>query len=453
MEALGLVVALVAFLWASDLQGVILHRNEFQVARQWLAPGLVYVFAAGIALWKWDWLLRVALSLRFATVAALVVAAIWWASSQSEAKRPAGVALLHEGERDRLPVLDQELPAPRAAAWVLPDPERFQPREPVGHGAGEQQGAGQGSGGFEYDLPKGWTEQPATNMRPVNLRVAGDPRAECYLASLPGAAGGVLDNINRWRKQMGVGPIDDAALAKLPRAKLLGRDAVVAEVDGTFTGMGGAALENARMVGAVAALPAVTLFLKMVGPKDVVEKERAAFDKLLASVRMPGMGKPRDGASRPQASVEPPPADAGSGLRWAPPEGWSVGADRPMRLVTLMPKGAQGVECYVTVLPGAAGGVLDNVNRWRGQFSLAPQTQAQVDALPTVQVLGREAPIVALSGTFTGMGTEGKQDHGLLGTIAVFGDSTVFVKMTGPKEQVQAERERFLEFCRSIKEQ
>jgi len=65
---------------------------------------------------------------------------------------------------------------------------------------------GQSDPSFTYDLPRGWSEQPKTNLRLANFRVAGNEAAECYLTMLPGAAGGVLANVNRWRRQMGLGP-------------------------------------------------------------------------------------------------------------------------------------------------------------------------------------------------------------------------------------------------------
>jgi len=442
-EAAFLAVAILAFFCLADIQGVLLHRGEYQTARQWLGPGLAYAFGAGLAYWKWDWLERVFLSVRFLIAAAATVALVWWASSNHEAQRPAGVPLLRAGELDRLPLLPQPLQDAVAVSWVTPDPERFRGTD----GEGQD-----GGGSFEYDLPAGWSEQQSTSMRPINLRVAGDSRCECYLSSLPGTAGGLLENLNRWRKQMGADPIDDAALAKLPRAKLLGREAVVMEVDGTFTGMGGGELANARMVGAIASLPAVTLFLKMVGPKEVVAKERAGFDKLLASIRMRAMGKARPREAEPQAAGgDQTPAGSGAeGLRWTAPKGWKAGAERPMRLVTFVPEGTSDLECYVTVLPGSAGGVVDNVNRWRSQFALKALSQTEIEALPTVRVLGQDVPLVELSGTFTGMGTAAKTDFALLGTIVPFATDMLFVKLTGPRAQVTAERDRFLAFVRSL---
>lgn len=442
-------VLLVALVFVADIPGVLLHRDEFQSGAQWLVPGVAYALGAGVALWKWDWIARVGVNWRFAVVAVATVVAIWTASRQRVVKRAAGVPVLRAGELERLPTRAHALPGAVPAAWVLPSPQAFAESDR------ERQGGGQSE--FDYDLPAGWTAQPSTSMRLINLRVGDDPRAECYLTVLPGAAGGLLDNANRWRDQMGAAPIDDAALAKLPTTKLLGRDATLIELDGTFTGMGGEPLENARMVGAISALPRVMLFVKMTGPREVLTKERPAFDQLLASVRMRGAGNTQETPSKSETQRKAEPerkADAGAGaaegLRWTAPQSWTSTGDRPMRVVTFVPGGTDGVECYVTVLPGAAGGVLDNINRWRDQFGLAPQTQAEADALATVQVLGKDAPVVELSGTFTGMGSGPQEGFGLLGTIVPRADHVVFVKMTGPKAQVHGERERFLAFCRSL---
>ncbi len=454
-DAAVLVIVLVAFVWASDIQGVIFYRGEFTTWGHWLQPGLAYVFAAGLALWQWDWVARVFLHWRFASLAVVAIAAIAVASSESSAPSESGVPVLRAGARDRRPVVAHAVPGASLADWVTPTLSHADIEEQAEAGSQDTS-----SPSFVFDLPPGWSELPATSARRVNLRVGGDARAECYLSSLPGQAGGLLDNVNRWRHQMGLAPIDAEALAKLPRTKLLQREAVTIELDGTFTGMSAAPLENARMVGAIAALPAVTLFLKMTGPRDVVGRERAGFDKVLTSLRLPDPSSVRppvkpntDPAKTEAAPPAPPSVDADNqaeGLRWNVPDGWQPAGERMMRLVTLNPKSGTEVECYVSVLPGAAGGVVENVNRWLGQFAQAAVTQVEIDKWDKVKVLGKDAPIVEATGTFTGMGGGPKSGQSLLGTLVTLDDRVVFIKMTGPQAQVQAERERFLTFCRSL---
>ena len=91
--------------------------------------------------------------------------------------------------------------------------------------------AGQGSqaqrSSFRWRTPEGWQELAPTSLREINLRPAGDPDAECYLTVLPGGAGGVAANVNRWRGQLGEPPLGGQELSSLPAATLLGRPAVL----------------------------------------------------------------------------------------------------------------------------------------------------------------------------------------------------------------------------------
>jgi hypothetical protein len=140
-----------------------------------------------------------------------------------------------------------------------------------------------------------------------------------------------------------------------------------------------------------------------------------------------------------------PPMRGGEGpgagpLRWKAPEGWVEGAPRQMRVVTFQPASEPRVECYVTVLGGAAGGVEANVNRWREQLRLAPLPADAIAALPTLQVLGRASPFVEIDGGKAAM----------LGLVCELDEQCVFVKMTGPADAVRAERERFAALCTSL---
>jgi len=143
----------------------------------------------------------------------------------------------------------------------------------------------------------------------------------------------------------------------------------------------------------------------------------------------------------PMTGAEAPPATADAqGFSWTAPAGWTQGPAKQMRLVTLVPEGAPGVECYVTVLGGAAGGVEANVNRWRQQLHLAPLAADAVKALPTVPVLGREARMAEIDGGTVGM----------FGLVCELDQQTVFVKMTGPMDSLRAQRGQFVAFCKSL---
>ena len=62
--------------------------------------------------------------------------------------------------------------------------------------------------------PAHWKKQPATSMRQASYLVEGEGGAstDISLVILRGAAGGTLDNVNRWRGQLGQPAIDEATL-------------------------------------------------------------------------------------------------------------------------------------------------------------------------------------------------------------------------------------------------
>ena len=74
----------------------------------------------------------------------------------------------------------------------------------------------------------------------------------------------------------------------------------------------------------------------------------------------------------------------------------------------------------------------------------------EVEALPKIALLGRDAYLLDLTGTYRGMGTEGREDWGLRGAILGSDQFTIFVKFTGPRENVMLEAGAFEAFCASI---
>jgi hypothetical protein len=139
--------------------------------------------------------------------------------------------------------------------------------------------------GLRWTTPAGWTERPATAMRLVNFRVGDDERAECYLTLLGGDGGGLAANVNRWRTQMGQSPLSAREVAELPKKPLLGGEASFVDFRGSFSGMGGPALDDARLVGLLLIAPQGAAFLKMTGPASALENQLDSFLALAASLQ------------------------------------------------------------------------------------------------------------------------------------------------------------------------
>jgi hypothetical protein len=145
---------------------------------------------------------------------------------------------------------------------------------------------GASASGLVYQTPEGWSEKPGSMMRDVNLTFGPNGEGECYIARLPGAGGGLAANVNRWRAQMGAAPLSEEEVAALPTRPLFGQPARFVSVDGTFSpGMGSnETFPDYRLVGLILAGEAGAVFVKMTGPKTLVEQNGAAFDQFVSSL-------------------------------------------------------------------------------------------------------------------------------------------------------------------------
>jgi hypothetical protein len=154
----------------------------------------------------------------------------------------------------------------------------------------------------------------------------------------------------------------------------------------------------------------------------------------------------------PPATPTMRPEQPAKAFTWTAPEGWVKAPSTAMRLANFKVGPPSEAECYVAVLKGAAGGVEMNINRWRGQMGLEnePLNAEAIAKLPKIEVAGREAPFVEIPGNYTSMSGKAEPGYLLLGTICDLGNETLFVKMVGPEATVQAQREHFIAFCKSL---
>lgn len=299
---------------------------------------------------------------------------------------------------------------------------------------------GSSASGLAWTTPSGWSELPTSSMRIANFRVAGDARAECYLTLLGGDGGGLKANIDRWRTQMGLAAFSVEEVAGLPRHEFLGGEAVLVDFEGSFTGMNaGGAMKAARLLGLLRIEPGGSAFLKMTGPADVIANQVDEFLALASSFR--------DGVPvAPERDAET------TSVEWKVPQGWRMGAERSTRTVTLHHGVDDEVECYVTTLPGEAGGELANVNRWRGQLGARPWSAAELAAAPRVKVFGRPVAFAEVEGVLKRDPKPAQQDALLFGAALCLPKGSVFVKLTGPKARVELLRDDFAAFCASLTE-
>lgn len=139
--------------------------------------------------------------------------------------------------------------------------------------------------GFQFLAPAGWVEQPSTAFRVVNFQVPGNgvPAAEFYVTPLSGTAGGELANVNRWRGQLGLAPVDANDLAGLVTT-VTGPAGTFRVFDIASTGPALKTGERARMLVAILMRGDTSWFFRLTGEVDHVAQQRGSFDAFLKSV-------------------------------------------------------------------------------------------------------------------------------------------------------------------------
>jgi hypothetical protein len=139
--------------------------------------------------------------------------------------------------------------------------------------------AAAGDGSLTWQVPAGWTQAAASgSMRyaTFNLAGAGGTKAEMVVTHFPGDVGGDLENVNRWRQQVALPPVDQAGLAPLV-SKLTAGPATLSMIDATGPQL--------RVVAGWTRHGADTWFFKLTGADALIGAEKAKFTAFLESLR------------------------------------------------------------------------------------------------------------------------------------------------------------------------
>lgn len=151
------------------------------------------------------------------------------------------------------------------------------------------------------------------------------------------------------------------------------------------------------------------------------------------------------GAAMGQPVSGPLGADAASELAWTAPASWTTKPLGQMRKGSYGIKGSAGEsDLSIFVFPGAAGGLLDNINRWRGQVGLGPIDQALLpdNTTPLRTEAGLEMLVVDMTG---------KGDERIIGGLLIQGSQSWFFKLKGPSSLLAGQKDEFLAFLKTVK--
>jgi len=300
---------------------------------------------------------------------------------------------------------------------------------------------------MRWTTPAGWNQLPATTIRIGNFLVAGEDgkKAEVAVTSFLGTVGTELDNVNRWRREIGLEPVDQGGASS--------QIVTVDSLQGKLYDFPGASASTV-----VVSLPREggTWFFKLRGDKSVVDGAKATFLDFLKSVHFSG-----DMAQKPAATVGTMPSDPHAGVlaatnksngepNWNPPSSWKANQSGQMivKSFSVSGDGGQKANVAISVFPGNVGGTLANVNRWRAQMGLAPIARKDLpEATQSLEVAGGDAVLVDLTNPKAQAGASTR----LVAAIVPQGDRTWFYKLVGDESVVAREKDGFVKFVQAVR--
>jgi hypothetical protein len=141
-----------------------------------------------------------------------------------------------------------------------------------------------GAGKPAWTVPAGWQEVPASQFLLAEYSIAGanGVKAEVNVAQLSGNGGGLLSNVNRWRGQIGLDPVDENDLTKVTTTMdVTGGQATFTDMTGTDAQTG----QPTRLVAAIVPMGDQSWFYKLMGDEKIVAREKDAFTKFVQTAR------------------------------------------------------------------------------------------------------------------------------------------------------------------------
>lgn len=308
-------------------------------------------------------------------------------------------------------------------------------------------------GHIHWTLPVGWVEKPASGMRVGSFSITAPDgqQADVSVIPLSGGAGSDLDNVNRWRDQIGLANVTKEALPSVTEKAEIG-DASGLLVD--MLGVEPQAKRPTRIVGAMLPVADTTWFFKMMGPDGLVDEQKPAFKLFLKSITFHAAEASQQvAATAPgkSASVSEAPASASDKPSWDIPTSWQAQPASSMLLARFAITDQELGKAEVTVssFPGDVGGLLANVNRWRNQLGLAPVSEADLTKVTTpLDLNGVKATLVEIENKKNGTGP---QSNRLIVAVVAREGHTWFFKMMGDDRVIVKEKAAFLKFVQSVR--
>jgi hypothetical protein len=260
-----------------------------------------------------------------------------------------------------------------------------------------------------WQTPKTWHELAGSGFRAATFQIGEeDSKLECSVTPLPTtdptANEYLLSNINRWRGQVGLAPINEEELISDLRTPDTG-EIQIAETGGGL---------NVPWVN-ISSSSAAT------GPA-------------------PQPGAAPGPAGRPGAAARPAPRNLG--LTYTVPSGWKRADPRAMVLVGWdVKRDGKRLQIYISKLGAAGSDLVANVNRWREQAGLNSLSGEDVqNTVDPITVGGSKGHSIEIRGA----------KKSITGAIVIRGEFGWFFKLQGDAGLAAEEKDNFEAWLKSI---
>lgn len=167
--------------------------------------------------------------------------------------------------------------APKGVEIILAEADPLAHDHEGAHGASDNAVSNRG---VEWDMPVGWREAPTDNPTRIAVFTIDDaPGVEVVVTRFPGDVGGALANVNRWRAQIDLVPIDEDALeAHLDRLSVPGFNAYVFGATNAGRGLVAVGIEEPRRTR--------TWFVKATSTEQSLDRAREGVLAFVRSFRV-----------------------------------------------------------------------------------------------------------------------------------------------------------------------
>ena len=142
------------------------------------------------------------------------------------------------------------------------------------------------SGKPQWQVPPGWTETAGGQFLVAKFNISGEGNAQAAVnvSMSAGDGGGWVGNVNRWRRQVGLGELAETEIAKQTTTlDAEGGKANIVEMSGTDPKTN----QKTKVIGVMVPRPSQAWFYKLMGGDALVDREKASFLKFVQSAHYP----------------------------------------------------------------------------------------------------------------------------------------------------------------------